>query len=72
LLRRTEQPLARFIPQLDLVTKTGMKIENGEAVASSESGLGIDWDWSGLDKFVVHRRQHRWRCVFLVLFSAPV
>jgi hypothetical protein len=37
-----------FIPQLDLVTKTGVKIENGEAVASSESGLGIDWDWFGL------------------------
>jgi hypothetical protein len=36
-----------------------MKIENGEALASSEPGLGIDWDWSGLDKFVVHRRQHR-------------
>lgn len=47
-----------FIPQLDLVTNTGMKVENGEAVASPEPGLGIDWDWSTLNKLVVHRQQH--------------
>ena len=48
-----------FIPQLDLVTRTGMKVENGYGVPSEEPGLGIDWDWSALDKSVVHRKAHR-------------
>jgi L-alanine-DL-glutamate epimerase-like enolase superfamily enzyme len=48
-----------FIPQLDLVTRTSMKVENGHGVASEEPGLGIDWDWSALDKLVVHRKAHR-------------
>ena len=47
-----------FIPQLDLVTRTSMKVENGYGVASEEPGLGIDWDWSALDKLVVHRKAH--------------
>jgi len=47
-----------FIPQLDLVTRTGMKVENGYGVPSEEPGLGIDWDWSALDKMVVHRKAH--------------
>jgi L-alanine-DL-glutamate epimerase-like enolase superfamily enzyme len=33
-----------YIPQLDGVTRTGMRIEAGFAVPSSEPGLGIDWD----------------------------
>jgi L-alanine-DL-glutamate epimerase-like enolase superfamily enzyme len=47
-----------FIPQLDLVTRTGMKVENGYGVPSDEPGLGIDWDWSALDKLAVHRKAH--------------
>ena len=47
-----------FIPQLDLVTHTGMRIENGHGIPSSEPGLGIDWDWPALDKQVVHRSRH--------------
>jgi L-alanine-DL-glutamate epimerase-like enolase superfamily enzyme len=46
-----------FIPQLDLVTKTGIQIENGRAIPSMEPGLGIDWDWPALDRQVVHRKQ---------------
>jgi L-alanine-DL-glutamate epimerase-like enolase superfamily enzyme len=42
-----------FIPQLDLVTKTGIQIENGRAIPSMEPGLGIDWDWPALDRQVV-------------------
>jgi L-alanine-DL-glutamate epimerase-like enolase superfamily enzyme len=47
-----------FIPQLDLVTHTAMRIEDGHRVPASEPGLGIDWDWKALDKHVVHRSQH--------------
>jgi L-alanine-DL-glutamate epimerase-like enolase superfamily enzyme len=47
-----------FIPQLDVVTHTGMQIEDGHGIPSSEPGLGIDWDWKALDKQVVHRSRH--------------
>ncbi|KFB08173.1 mandelate racemase/muconate lactonizing enzyme family protein [Nitratireductor basaltis] len=33
-----------YIPQLDEITSTGMKVENGFAVAPMEPGIGIDWD----------------------------
>jgi L-alanine-DL-glutamate epimerase-like enolase superfamily enzyme len=47
-----------FIPQLDLVTESGMKMENGFGIPSEEPGLGIAWDWKALDKLAVHRRIH--------------
>ena len=34
-----------YIPQLDDITTSGMKVENGMAVAPSEPGIGIAWDW---------------------------
>lgn len=37
-----------YIPQLDSLTRSGMTIQDGYAVPSSESGLGIDWDPSAL------------------------
>jgi L-alanine-DL-glutamate epimerase-like enolase superfamily enzyme len=37
-----------YIPQLDGVTRTGMRIESGYAVPSGEPGLGIDWDTDAL------------------------
>jgi len=37
-----------YIPQLDELTATGMKVENGDAVAPSEPGIGIDWDWDAV------------------------
>ena len=33
-----------YIPQLDTITRTAMRIDNGFAIASNEPGLGIDWD----------------------------
>jgi L-alanine-DL-glutamate epimerase-like enolase superfamily enzyme len=39
-----------YIPQLDSLTTTGMRIENGRAVPSSEPGLGIAWDWQAIDR----------------------
>lgn len=47
-----------YIPQLDLVTRSPIRIENGKAIASDAPGLGIDWDWSALERAVVHRRHH--------------
>jgi L-alanine-DL-glutamate epimerase-like enolase superfamily enzyme len=39
-----------YIPQLDDLTSTKMKITEGRAVPPDEPGLGIDWDWSAIDK----------------------
>ncbi|GKX33579.1 MAG: mandelate racemase [Rhizobiaceae bacterium MnEN-MB40S] len=37
-----------YIPQLDTLTSSSMKIEDGHAIAPSEPGLGIDWDWDAV------------------------
>ncbi len=37
-----------YIPQLDTLTSSGMKIEDGHAIAPSAPGLGIDWDWDAV------------------------
>ena len=37
-----------YIPQLDELTTSRMKIENGQALAPSEPGIGIDWDWDAV------------------------
>jgi L-alanine-DL-glutamate epimerase-like enolase superfamily enzyme len=47
-----------YIPQLDMVTSTGIRIEKGMAIASPEPGNGIEWDWAAIGKHVVHRRVH--------------
>jgi L-alanine-DL-glutamate epimerase-like enolase superfamily enzyme len=47
-----------YIPQLDLVTSSPIRIENGKAIPSDKPGLGIDWDWEALDKTIVHRKSH--------------
>jgi L-alanine-DL-glutamate epimerase-like enolase superfamily enzyme len=47
-----------YIPQLDMVTSTGIRVEKGKAIASQEPGNGIEWDWDAIGKHVVHRRTH--------------
>jgi L-alanine-DL-glutamate epimerase-like enolase superfamily enzyme len=47
-----------FIPQLDLVTSSPIRIENGKAIPSEKPGLGIDWNWESLERSIVHRRSH--------------
>ncbi|MDE0591547.1 mandelate racemase/muconate lactonizing enzyme family protein [Halocynthiibacter sp. C4] len=42
-------PWLEYIPQLDGLTKTPMRMEQGRAFASTEPGLGIDWDMEALD-----------------------
>jgi L-alanine-DL-glutamate epimerase-like enolase superfamily enzyme len=37
-----------YIPQLDTLTHTQMRIENGHAIPSEEPGLGIDWDFGAI------------------------
>ena len=37
-----------YIPQLDLITETGMQIDNGMARPSNAPGLGIKWDWDSI------------------------
>ena len=37
-----------YIPQLDTVTQSPMRVENGTAIPSEAPGLGIDWDWAAI------------------------
>ncbi len=37
-----------YIPQLDDLTDKQMRIEDGYALAPSEPGIGIDWDWDAV------------------------
>jgi L-alanine-DL-glutamate epimerase-like enolase superfamily enzyme len=39
-----------YIPQLDALTTTTMRIEDGRAVPSDTPGLGIEWDWQAIDR----------------------
>jgi L-alanine-DL-glutamate epimerase-like enolase superfamily enzyme len=41
-------PWVEYIPQLDEITLTGMRVEDGHAIASDEPGLGIAWDWKAI------------------------
>lgn len=47
-----------YIPQLDLVTSSGIRIEAGKAFPSQEPGLGIAWDWAAVDRHIIHRKLH--------------
>lgn len=48
-----------FIPQLDMLTHTGMRIEGGRAIPSDQPGLGIAWDWAAIDALTLHKSAHR-------------
>jgi L-alanine-DL-glutamate epimerase-like enolase superfamily enzyme len=37
-----------YIPQLDDLTVNGMTIRDGQAIAPSEPGIGITWDWEAV------------------------
>ncbi|MDQ0471840.1 mandelate racemase/muconate lactonizing enzyme family protein [Labrys wisconsinensis] len=39
-----------YIPQLDAITTSGMRIEAGRAVPSEEPGLGIAWDFAEIER----------------------
>jgi L-alanine-DL-glutamate epimerase-like enolase superfamily enzyme len=42
-----------YIPQLDQLTGGRMQIVDGQAVAPSEPGIGIDWDWDAMKKMSI-------------------
>jgi L-alanine-DL-glutamate epimerase-like enolase superfamily enzyme len=44
-----------YIPQLDAVTTSRMKLEDGFAVPPETPGLGIDWDFAAIDRLAVAR-----------------
>jgi len=37
-----------YIPQLEPITTSGLRIEDGHAIPSEQPGLGIDWDWDAI------------------------
>ncbi len=39
-----------YIPQLDPIAASRLKIENGLAHASAAPGLGIEWDWNAIER----------------------
>ena len=39
-----------YIPQLDEITRSAMKIEDGHGIPSDTPGLGIDWDGAAIAK----------------------
>ena len=42
-----------YIPQLDPITTSRLRIEDGYAYASTAPGLGIDWDWTAIGRMAV-------------------
>ncbi len=42
-------PWLEYIPQLDSLTRTGMRMESGHAFPSEMPGLGIDWDMDAIN-----------------------
>ena len=48
-----------YIPQLDAITTSRMRVENGRAMPSDTPGLGITWDHSALEKMSVGTAHHQ-------------
>ncbi|MHA1547431.1 MAG: mandelate racemase/muconate lactonizing enzyme family protein [Alphaproteobacteria bacterium] len=42
-------PWLEYIPQLDGITASDMKMKDGRAYASQSPGIGIDWDWEAIN-----------------------
>jgi L-alanine-DL-glutamate epimerase-like enolase superfamily enzyme len=42
-----------YIPQLEPITSSGLRILNGRAIPSDDAGLGIDWDWDAIAHLTV-------------------
>lgn len=45
-----------YIPQLDLITSSSIKIEDGFAYAPEAAGLGIDWNWDKIRELQVYSK----------------
>ncbi len=42
-------PWLKYNPQLNGITKTGLRIESGRACPAESPGLGIVWDWDAIE-----------------------
>lgn len=42
-------PWLEYIPQLDTITASQLRIENGRAWPAATPGLGIDWNWEAIN-----------------------
>ena len=42
-----------YIPQLDPITTSRLRIEDGFAHAGTAAGLGIEWDWKAIERMTV-------------------
>jgi L-alanine-DL-glutamate epimerase-like enolase superfamily enzyme len=42
-----------YIPQLDPITTSRLRIEDGFAYAAGAPGLGIAWDWMAIERMTV-------------------
>lgn len=47
-----------YIPQLDDITRSRMKVEKGRAVPSDAPGLGIDWDMAEIARRALRQKAH--------------
>jgi L-alanine-DL-glutamate epimerase-like enolase superfamily enzyme len=46
-------PWVEYIPQLDVITRNAMRIEDGHALPYEGPGLGIEWDWESIGRLAV-------------------
>jgi L-alanine-DL-glutamate epimerase-like enolase superfamily enzyme len=46
-----------YIPQLDPIARSRVRIEDGWAIPPETPGLGIDWNWDAIDAACVARRR---------------
>jgi L-alanine-DL-glutamate epimerase-like enolase superfamily enzyme len=46
-----------YIPQLDSITTSRIAIEDGFARPPMTPGLGIEWDWTQIEKTAVQRHR---------------
>ncbi len=44
-----------YIPQLDSITTSRIRLQDGHAIPPDTAGLGIDWDWQAIDRHAVAR-----------------
>ena len=55
-------PFLEYIPQLDDVTDSPMKMEQGRAIPSDAPGLGIEWDWEAIGRLENPAHKHSLPC----------
>ena len=52
-------PLLEYIPQLDDITGSMIKIKDGKAYPPNAPGIGIEWDWSAVKERIAAGTRHQ-------------